>query len=67
MKVKVRNEITPRRLFIVTALVGIEAFVQPINAILSQGVWPEPVQLASCVTAAILQVATLTLGLLEKA
>ena len=67
IKVKVRNKITRRRLFIIAALVGVEAFVQPINMILSQGAWPEPVQVAGCLTAAIMQVTTLTLGLLEKA
>ena len=66
MKLQVKNAITINRLVIIAALVGIEAFVQPLHAILSQGVWPEPVQVATCVTTAILQVVTITLGLLER-
>ena len=66
MRLRVKNTLTRRRLILVAALVGVEAFVQPINAILMQGVWPEPVQVAGCVTTAILQVTTLTLGLLER-
>ena len=58
---------TFNRLVVIAALVGIEAFVQPLHAILSQGVWPEPVQVAACLTTAVLQVVTITLGLLEKA
>ena len=67
MRLKVKNTITSKRLTIIAALVGVEAFVQPLNAILLQGVWPEPVQLAGCLTTSILQVVTITLGLLERA
>jgi len=50
----------------VGALVFVEAFFHPINAILMQGVWPTPVQVAGCATTAILQVTTMVMGLLEK-
>lgn len=66
MRLKIRNTITHRRLAVVAALVFVEAFVQPLNMTLMQGVWPTPVQVAGCLTTAILQVTTLTLGLLEK-
>ena len=66
MRVKLKNKLTRRRLIFVAAVIFVEAFVMPINAILSQGVWPQPVQVAHCMTTAILQVTTLTLGLLEK-
>lgn len=66
MGLKVRNTITSKRLAFIATLVFIEAFLIPINAILQQGVWPEPVQLVQCVTTAILQVTTLSLGLLER-
>lgn len=67
MKVKVKNTITTKRLAFIAALVFIEAFLMPVNAILSQGTWPDPVQVAHCATTAILQVTTLAVGLLERA
>lgn len=67
MKLKIKNAVTFNRVAVIAALVGVEAFVQPLHAILSQGVWPEPVQLATCLTTAILQVVTVTMGLIEKA
>lgn len=67
MRLQVRNRITNRRLSLIAFLVGVEAFVQPLNAVLMQGAWPGPVQIAFCATTAILQVTTLTMGLLEKA
>jgi len=67
MKVKLKNKITQQRLATIGALIFVEAFLQPINAILVQGVWPQPVQVAACATTAVLQVVTMTLGLLERA
>ena len=67
MRLQIKNKITRRRLTIVATLIFVEAFIHPINAILQTGAWPEPVQVAGAATTAILQVVTLTLGLLEKA
>jgi len=67
VKLKLRNKLTHKRLTTVGALIFVEAFFTPLNTILQQGIWPTPVQLAGCLTTAILQVTTITLGLIEKA
>ena len=66
MKLQIRNTITSRRVVILIALTVAETFLIPINGVLTQGIWPEPVQLAAYATTAVLQGITLTVGLLEK-
>lgn len=66
MGIKVKNSLTFKRLAIVVAIVFVEAFIMPLNSILGQGLWPQPIQVVHCLTTALLQVTTLFLGLLEK-
>ena len=66
MKLKIRNVITGKRVAILVVLTVLETFLIPINAALTQGIWPSPIQVAAYATTAGLQAITLTVGLLEK-
>ena len=66
MKLKIRNTITGKRVAIIVCLTVLETFLIPINAALTQGIVPGPVQVAAYATTAALQAITLTVGLLEK-
>jgi len=67
VSVKLRNKITRKRAYATVILVCLEAFLQPIHATLTQGVWPSPVQVAAAGSTAILQGITLLISLIEKA
>ena len=66
MKLKIRNTVTGKRVAILIALTVLETFLIPINAALTTGTVPTPVQVAAYATTAALQAITLTVGLLEK-
>ena len=67
MRVKIRNKITSKRVKVLIVLICAETFLIPLNALLSQGVWPTPIQVVNHAVTATIQGVTMAMGLIEKA
>lgn len=67
MKLKVRNQISIRRVYTVALLIFIENFLAPLIGITGSNQWPTLVQLAHILFTATLQVVTVLYALMEVA
>lgn len=67
MRLKVKNQISTRRVYTVAALIFLENFLTPLIGITGANQWPTLVQLAHILLTAALQVVTVLYALLEVA
>ena len=66
MGLKIRNDISESRAYIVILLICVEAFLTPISGSLSSGLWPTAIQICSYAVTAVLQALTLLIAFFER-